>query len=129
MIDYISQGRRVNKHYTDSEKLSMIQEYLTTDVTMEAMCAKYHIGHSSITRWMAIFGMSMPERPLTKMPMVQKIKPEEKPAAIESLEAQLKELRAELEHEKLKNLALNTMIDVAGEELHVGIRKKAGAKQ
>ena len=122
MIDYISQGRRVNKHYTDSEKLSMIQEYLTTDVTMEAMCAKYHIGHSSITRWMAIFGM-------TKMPMVQKIKPEEKPAAIESLEAQLKELRAELEHEKLKNLALNTMIDVAGEELHVDIRKKAGAKQ
>ena len=45
-----------------------------------------------------------------------------KPAAIE-------QLQSELNRERLKNLALTTMIEVAEEELHIDIRKKAGAKQ
>ena len=61
--------------------------------------------------------------------MIQDKNLKEKPVSIESLEARLKELQAELDREKLKNLALTTMIEVAEEELHIDIRKKAGAKQ
>ncbi|MCI1721205.1 MAG: hypothetical protein LKM37_09440 [Bacteroidales bacterium] len=50
-------------------------------------------------------------------------------SSVEELEAQLKALKSELDREKLKNLALSTMIDTAEEELHIDIRKKAGAKQ
>ena len=89
----------------------MIQEYLTTPVTMEYMCKKYHIGHTSIPRWMAIFGIPMPnEAPVQTMKTQDKAK-EEKPVSNESLEAQLKALQAELDREKLKNLALTTMIE------------------
>jgi ferritin len=45
------------------------------------------------------------------------------------LEQKLKALEKELEHEKLRTKALNTLIDVAEKELKISIRKKSGAKQ
>lgn len=115
--------------YTDEEKLGMIQEYLTTDISQDAMSEKYGIGHSSIPRWMRIFGISMPNEASLQNIMAQDKTAKEKPVSNDILEAQLKALQAELDREKLKNLALTTMIEVAEEELHIDIRKKAGAKQ
>lgn len=109
--------------------MAMIQEYLTTNISMNQMTKKYHIGHSTIPKWMRIFGIPMPEEALPTASMLQQESPKEKSVTVESLEAHLKELQSELDREKLKNLALNTMIDVAEEELHINIRKRAGAKQ
>ena len=78
---------------------------------------------------MRIFGIPMPNEAPVQKNMIQDKNLKEKPVSIESLEARLKELQAELDREKLKNLALTTMIEVAEEELHIDIRKKAGAKQ
>lgn len=124
-----TQQRRTKNNFSLEEKMAMIQEYLTTDVSMSEMTRKYHIGHSSIPRWMANFGIPMPERVLPSNVMVQQNEKQTSAITVESLESQLKSLQAELEREKLRNLALNTMIDVAEEELHIDIRKKAGAKQ
>lgn len=44
------------------------------------------------------------------------------------LEAELAQVKKDLEWVKLQNLALNTMIDIA-EENGIRIRKKSGAKQ
>ena len=46
-----------------------------------------------------------------------------------ALEAKIKELEKALEYEKLRSLALDTMIDVAEQNLKISIRKKPGAKQ
>ena len=45
------------------------------------------------------------------------------------LELKIKKLEQELEHERLRTLALNTMIDIAERDLQIKIRKKSGAKQ
>lgn len=129
MIYFKRTKERRKNNFSLEEKMAMIQEYLTTDVSLSGMARKYHIGHSSIPRWMANFGIPMPERVLPLTTMVQQNEKQTKAITIESLESQLKSLQAELEREKLKNLALSTMIDVAEEELHIEIRKKAGAKQ
>lgn len=129
MIYFKRTKERRKNNFSLEEKMAMIQEYLTTDVSLSGMARKYHIGHSSIPRWMANFGIPMPERVLPSTTMVQQNEKQTKAITIESLESQLKSLQAELEREKLKNLALSTMIDVAEEELHIEIRKKAGAKQ
>jgi len=50
-------------------------------------------------------------------------------AKVEDLQKRLKELEKQLEHAQMKNIALETLIDVAEDELKVSIRKKAGAKQ
>lgn len=120
---------RTQNNYSDEEKLGMIQEYLNTDISMNRMTKKYHIGHDTIPKWMLTFGIPMPEEaPEYKRMSKETIKPERK-GDVESLEIRLKELQEELDKEKLKNLALRTMIEVAEEELHIDIRKKAGAKQ
>ena len=49
-------------------------------------------------------------------------------ARIEALEKQIKELEAKLKKSQDKNLALNTLIDLA-EEQGIRIRKKSGVKQ
>lgn len=45
------------------------------------------------------------------------------------LEQRIKELEKQLELAKMKNIALDTMIDVAETELKISIRKKSGSKQ
>ena len=45
------------------------------------------------------------------------------------LESKLHDLKKELEYEKLRNEALNTLIDVAEKEYKLAIRKKPGTNQ
>ncbi len=47
---------------------------------------------------------------------------------MEGLQKQLKELEKQLEHSQMKNIALETMIDIAEEKLKIDIRKKSGPK-
>lgn len=129
MITFYSAQNRAQNNFTNEEKMAMIQEYLTTNISMNQMTKKYHIGHSTIPKWMRIFGIPMPEEALSQSAMSQNKDNNPQAVTVESLEAQLKALQAELDREKLKNLALTTMIEVAEEELHIDIRKKAGAKQ
>ena len=46
-----------------------------------------------------------------------------------ALEKRIKELEKQLEHAQMKNIALNTLIDVAETEFKIPIRKKPGSKQ
>lgn len=48
---------------------------------------------------------------------------------LETLQKQLRTIEKQLEDARMKNLALNTLIDVAEEKLNINIRKKPGAKQ
>ena len=129
MINFISPVHRTQNNYSVEEKMAIIQEYLTTTISMNQMTKKYHIGHETIPKWMRIFGIPMPNEVPVKKYMLQDKESKETPVSLASLEARLKELQTELDREKLKNLALTTMIEVAEEELHINIRKKAGAKQ
>jgi|GEM_PF-1188145 len=111
------------------EKMAIIQEYLTTEISLTQMVKKYHIGWTTIPKWMRKFGIPMPNEAPVQIPMSEETKKPEKKDTVEALEARLQELQAELDREKLKNLALNTMIEVAEEELQIDIRKKPGAQQ
>jgi hypothetical protein len=57
------------------------------------------------------------------------IKEEDKTPRERKLEAKVKELEKALEQERLRTLALNTMINIAERDLKISIRKKHGTKQ
>ena len=46
-----------------------------------------------------------------------------------ALQKQMKAMEKQLEDARMHNIALNMLIDVAEEKLHISIRKKPGAKQ
>ena len=48
---------------------------------------------------------------------------------LSALQKQLKAMEKQLEDARMRNIALNTLIDVAEEKLKIDIRKKPGAKQ
>jgi len=65
-----------------------------------------------------------PDIPLTLPIMTEKEKQK-----VEALRQQLKAAEKLLEDAQMKNIALETMIDIAEEQLKISIRKKSGPKQ
>jgi transposase-like protein len=120
--------RKVN-HYTDEFKFKVIQEYLNTDITFEGLKKKHSIkGNSCIPNWMRKFGTSeVTEEQINLQRTMSKEK--EKTPRERKLESKVKELEQALEQERLRTLALNTMINVAERDLKISIRKKSGTKQ
>lgn len=112
--------RRKYSHYSKEFKLQVVNEYLQ-GAHLSDLMRKYSInGYGTILPWIRIFAGK---------PIVHKMKKEESEKEIENLRKQLQLKENELQFEKDRNLALNTLIDIAEEELKIEIRKKSGAKQ
>jgi hypothetical protein len=65
-----------------------------------------------------------PDIPLTLPVMTEKERQK-----VEALRLQLQKLEKQLEDAQMKNIALETLIDLAEEQLKIPIRKKSGPKQ
>lgn len=120
--------RKVN-HFTDEFRFQVVQEYLNTGISQKQLQKKYSIGgNNCINNWMRKFGTS--EVTVEQINLQQAMsKEEEKTPRERKLEAKVKELEKALEHERLRTLALDTMINIAERDLKISIRKKSGTKQ
>lgn len=111
-------------HRSDSEKLRIIQEVLSGNLSKEAAQRKYGIkGHSAITKWMRKFDIKEPLKP--------KIYVQEEPYdnIKEDLAARVEELEEALKLAEMKSEAYSKMIDIAEEKFSLKIRKKLSTKQ
>jgi transposase len=117
------------KQYTDEFKLEVVQEYMNTDISQRALLRKYKIGgNNNITKWMRKFDMQLPGDKQLELQRIM-TKQKAKTSYEQELEDKIHKLEEQLEYEKFRTLALNTLIDVAERDLKISIRKKAGAKQ
>ena len=120
--------RKVN-YIPDEQKHQAIQEYLTTSITQQDLQQKYGFrGNSCIYDWMRKFGVEFPNKEKVNI-LNQMSKEKARTPREQELELRVKKLETELEREKLRSLALTTIIDIAERELHIPIRKKSGAKR
>ena len=117
------------KHYSDEFKMQVVQEYINSNFSQKELLDKYSIkGKSSILNWMRKFGL-LDEPEIRQTHQISMKKGNKKGPQELALEAKVKELEKALEYEKLRSLALDTMIDVAEDMLKISIRKKSGTKQ
>jgi transposase len=113
------------KTISKSEKRWIIREIHSGRMTFGE--AKTHLKDRSkdpaslIRSWSKQF---TPEIDFTLPIMTEKEK-----AKLDAAHQRLKELEKQLEHAQMKNIALETMIDIAEEQLKITIRKKSGPKQ
>jgi transposase-like protein len=115
--------------FPDELKLKVLTEYLNTDVSQRELMQKFNIrGTNTIKKWMRKFGLQSPSQEQIELQRTM-AKQIEKTVYERELEAKVKKLEQELDHEQLRTLALNTMIDIAERDLKISIRKKAGAKR
>lgn len=117
------------KHYTDEFKLMVVQEYLNTNLSGRFLMKKYNFkGTNNILNWLRKFNLQEPNNQQLEIQTFMS-KQKEKTTYEQELEAKIQKLEEQLEYEKFRTLALNTMIDVAERDLKISIRKKAGTKQ
>lgn len=115
--------------YPNDFKMQVVQEYLSTDLSQKDLMDKYNIrGNNTIKLWMRKFDVQTPSQQQLELQRIM-AKEKEKTPYERELEARVRKLESQLEDEKLRTLALSTMIDIAEKELKISIRKKSGAKQ
>lgn len=117
-------------------KTQIITEYLTQGVGFRQLAQKYGMSRTTICKWVAIHqGIhNLPPTEKQKKYCTSSMnsspkKPSSADPSIEALQQKIDALEKQLEWEKLRSEALNTMIDIAEKDLHIPIRKKPGAQQ
>jgi len=118
---------KIVKRYSDDFKREIVELYLTSDLTQQAIADKFGIAtHASIQQWVRKFGGEFRTAVMNTPPQNPK---SDLPDTPEGMARRIRELEEALERERLTNLATNKMIDVAERDLNISIRKKSGAKQ
>lgn len=117
-------------------KTQVITEYLTQGIGFRKLAKKYGISRTTICKWVAV------HQGIHNLPLTEKQKrystssmnsspkkSTEDQQSIEALQQKIATLEKQLEWEKLRSEALDTMINIAEKDLNIPIRKKPGAQQ
>lgn len=111
-----------------------VQEYLTKGFTYRQLAEKYGVSRCTINRWVlvhqGIHGLPRSKRQHSYdlQQMKQGKNSKQKQVAISDAEEKIALLQKQLQWEKMRADALDTMINIAEKELHIPIRKKPGAE-
>jgi len=109
------------KYYSDEFKKAVVSEVILGEISQAGAMRKYGIGGSmTLPRWIAKYSDMIPKEDQEKG-SVDKSK--------EELALENEQLKRQLEYEKLKSEAFDTMIKIAEKEFKIPIRKKPGAKR
>ncbi len=112
--------------YTEAFKRHVVGEVETGRIRQSEANRRYGIlGHSTILKWCRKYGRLKFKRSSGTKRMVM----EERDIELLRLRNEIHELKQELEAARIKNVVLETLVDVAERELHIPIRKKYGAKR
>jgi transposase-like protein len=111
--------------YSDSFRRMVVEEVLSGSIYIAGAAKKYGIAHrSTVSSWIKWYHNNS-EIELSKLSPVAEQEADK--SIVES--EQLEKLKAELEFARLKIIGLESLIDVAEEQLNIDIRKKPGTKQ
>lgn len=118
-------------------KEQIIKEYLEQGCGYRKLQNKYGISRTTICKWVQIYqGIHGLERTakqqshyLRDMDAPNKKRLPKKAPTADDLQKKITALEKQLEWEKLRGDALDTMIDIAEEKLNISIRKKSGSPQ
>lgn len=118
-------------------KKEAVREYLVDGIPYRTLAEKYGVSRSTINKWVlvhqGIYNIPRSHKQssydLQQKTLGKKLKPSGNDPEVSELQKKIEVLEKQLEWEKLRSHALDTMINVAERELHIEIRKKPGTKQ
>ena len=117
-------------------KKEAVREYLEDGMPYRALAKKYGVSRSTINQWVlvhqGIHDISRSHKQVSYDLQQKKLGKKSKQVVQQlqsDMEKKIEVLEKQLEWEKLKSHALDTMINVAERELNIDIRKKPGTKQ
>ncbi len=103
----------------------LVREIEEARLTVNEAIARFNFnpasGHTLIVAWRRKYAPGM----VVALPDMTEAEKQQ----LSKLQKELKAAAKQLEDARMQNIALNMLIDVAEEKLHINIRKKPGAKQ
>jgi transposase-like protein len=116
----VTENQELHK-YEESFKRWLAQEIINERMTIAQAAKELDLPHNFVWKVVKTFTGQV-EISLPAMTEAEKKK-------LEKQQQRIKELEKQLETAQIKNITLETLIDVAEKELKIPIRKKPGAKQ
>ena len=116
-------GQMGQENERDRKREEVVREYFRGGLTYRELERKYSVPTSTIHRWVKEFEKASGPEGLRKGKVRRALVVKES-----ELSTEVRQLRRELEEARLYNKLLNTMIDIAEDEMGIDIRKKRGAK-
>jgi transposase-like protein len=118
-------------------KDQIIQEYLLTGCGFRKLAAKYGISRTTLCKWVLIHQgihnlpptQNQQSYSTSSMNSSPKKATNQNTQTNEELLQKIAALEKQLEHQQLKVVVLDTLIDVAEKQLNISIRKKPGTQQ
>ena len=117
-------------------KKEAVREYLVDGIPYRSLSKKYGVSRTTINKWVlvhqGIYDLPRSHKQVTYDLQQKTLGTKSKQIIRQDqsdLEKKIEVLEKQLEWEKLRSLALDTMINVAERELNIDIRKKPGTKQ
>lgn len=107
---------------TEKEKRRIVHEVNQGIIGIRAACRKYGLNRNTLRSWLVVF--SLPTTDTLATPEPPTTMPD--PQLDQTLTRQVKALNKALAQAELKISSLQTVIEVAEEELKIKIRKKSG---
>jgi transposase-like protein len=102
----------------------VIMEYLSCEVSLRSLAAKYHYDHNLIYRWIMAHQREKRKGALLKPEVVVPTSPES-----ESMSTDVCVLQEQLRLSRIEVLLLQATIDISDEQFGTNMRKKTGARQ
>jgi transposase len=113
--------------FSEVFKIYVVDEIEAGRLRQSEANRKYNIlGHSTVSKWLRKYGVAKRANRTYKTGQTMVRKPD--PELIQR-DNEIKALKRELDDARLKNVVLETFVDLAEKELGIPIRKKYGAKQ
>lgn len=117
------------KHrYSEEVKREAVKMYLSGIHRKKEITEKFGMSYPALDRWILEYGAEY----VTRQEDLEEVSLEEMKkkdtSEAEELERRIKELEKKLELATMKSEILETMIEIAEEELHIPIRKKFGSQ-
>jgi transposase-like protein len=128
---------RKSKKYDEHFKRLVVSEVLGGRITKEEARRRYDIaGKSTVLKWMRVMaGLKASAVGTDPVPILRsmgkdagKTTPENDRKEQERLHAEIKRLKAALEHAELKGRAYEIMLEIGREQYGIDLEKKPGAK-
>lgn len=110
---------------SESEMIEIITEIHSGRTAKRAACVKYGLNRNTL----ALFIKKFAVRTLGEDLSVQILSDMTEGKKVELLEKKIKALTKQLDHARLINISLETLIRVIEEELKFPVKKKSGTKQ
>ena len=117
--------KQTRKHYSESFKQQVLDDYFQSGMTQIQCAAKWHIKRPTLTKWLG--DCTSMQKPVPS-PQNQKHM-DAKDQVLENLRVENEILRREVEYQRLKVAGYERLLEIVRQEDGLDLLKKDGAKQ